>query len=77
MLTSFDDASMAAMVFNKRMRRCEPPFNNWQRSQRHPSIISNCAKWQGITTGDDNRGNRWTTTHWNGFDFTTTTPPGR
>jgi hypothetical protein len=30
-----------------------------------------------MTIGDDNQGDRWSTSHWNGFDFTTTTPPGR
>jgi hypothetical protein len=35
------------------------------------------STWNGITTGDDNQGNRWTTSRWRGIDTTTITPPGR
>ena len=30
------------------------------------------TEWQGVTTGRDNRGNEWTTSHWNGLETTTT-----
>jgi hypothetical protein len=33
--------------------------------------VSHETQWQGLTTGDDNQGNRWTTSRWR--DFTTTT----
>ncbi len=29
----------------------------------------------GMRFGDDNAGNRWTTSHWQGIDTTTITPP--
>jgi len=29
------------------------------------------TQWQGLTTGRDNRGNEWTTSHWNGLETTT------
>ena len=31
----------------------------------------------GMRFGQDNQGNAWTTSRWQGFDTTTVTPPGR
>jgi hypothetical protein len=33
--------------------------------------VSHETEWQGLISGDDNQGNRWTTSRWR--DFTTTT----
>jgi hypothetical protein len=33
--------------------------------------VSHGSAWQGFTTGDDNRGDRWTTNTWQGFETTT------
>jgi len=35
------------------------------------------STWNGITTGDDNQGNRWTTSRWRDNETTTITPPER
>jgi hypothetical protein len=37
--------------------------------------VSHETEWQGLTTGDDNQGNRWTTSRWRDFTTTTVTPP--
>jgi hypothetical protein len=39
--------------------------------------VSHESAWSGITTGDDNQGNRWTTTRWMVTTTTTVTPPHR
>jgi hypothetical protein len=39
--------------------------------------VSHESAWNGITTGDDNQGNRWTTTRWMVTTTTTVTPPHR
>jgi hypothetical protein len=39
--------------------------------------VSHESTWQGMTTGDDNQGNRWTTSRWRDGTITTVTPPGR
>jgi hypothetical protein len=35
------------------------------------------SHWQGFVTGDDNRGDRWTTSRWRDIDTTTVEPPER
>jgi hypothetical protein len=37
--------------------------------------VSHESQWQGFAIGDDNRGNRWTTSRWQGIDTTTITLP--
>jgi hypothetical protein len=39
--------------------------------------VSHESQWQGVTRGDDNQGNRWTTSRWRDTTITTVTPPGR
>jgi hypothetical protein len=39
--------------------------------------VSHESTWNGITTGDDNQGNRWSTSRWRGDERTTITPPER
>jgi hypothetical protein len=39
------------------------------------SLVSHEWDWNGITIGDDNRGNRWTTSRWQGFTTTTVERP--
>jgi hypothetical protein len=39
--------------------------------------VSHESQWQGVTSGDDNQGNRWTTSRWRDTTITTVTPPGR
>ena len=39
--------------------------------------VSHESQWQGVTKGDDNQGNRWTTSRWRDTTITTVTPPGR
>ena len=39
--------------------------------------VSHQTTWSGITTGDDNQGNRWTTSRWRGIEITTVTSPDR
>jgi hypothetical protein len=39
--------------------------------------VSRESQWQGLTTGDDNRGNRWTTSRWRDIDTTTVELPDR
>jgi hypothetical protein len=36
--------------------------------------VSHETQWQGLTTGDDNQGNRWTTSQWRDIETTTVTP---
>ena len=36
--------------------------------------VSHETTWNGMTTGDDNRGNRWTTSRWRDQEITTSTP---
>jgi hypothetical protein len=36
--------------------------------------VSHESTWNGITTGDDNRGDRWTTSRWQDREITTVTP---
>jgi hypothetical protein len=38
------------------------------------SYVSHETTWNGITTGDDNRGDRWTTSRWRDIETTTVTP---
>ena len=48
--------------------------STWQgtRTYQGPGgYVSHESAWSGITTGDDNRGNGWTTSHWNGLETTT------
>ena len=47
------------------------------RAERRPTPIARPPSRDGIRFGQDSDGNRWTTSHWNGFDTTTVTPgPG-
>ncbi len=39
--------------------------------------VSHETTWNGITTGDDNQGNRWTTSRWRDIETTTVAPPAR
>jgi hypothetical protein len=39
--------------------------------------VSHETEWQGFKTGDDNQGNRWTTSRWRDIETTTVTPPQR
>ena len=39
--------------------------------------VSHETTWNGITTGSDNRGDRWTTSRWRDIETTTVTPPNR
>jgi hypothetical protein len=39
--------------------------------------VSHESTWNGITTGDDNQGNRWTTSLWRDNETTSVTPPER
>jgi hypothetical protein len=39
--------------------------------------VSHETEWQGRTNAWDNRGDRWTTSRWQGFTTTTVEPPGR
>jgi hypothetical protein len=39
--------------------------------------VSHETTWNGITTGDDNRGNRWTTSRWRDLETTTVRPSTR
>jgi hypothetical protein len=39
--------------------------------------VSHETTWNGITTGDDNQGNRWSSNRWQGIETTTITPPER
>jgi hypothetical protein len=36
--------------------------------------VSHESTWNGFTTGDDNRGDRWTTSRWQDREITTVTP---
>jgi hypothetical protein len=36
--------------------------------------VSHETQWQRFTTGDDNQGNRWTTSRWRDTDITTVEP---
>jgi hypothetical protein len=48
--------------------------STWQGIRTCSSLggyLSHESTWHGITSGDDNQGNRWTTSRWR--DFTTTT----
>jgi hypothetical protein len=36
--------------------------------------VSHESTWNGVTTGDDNQGHRWTTSRWQGVDTTTVEP---
>jgi hypothetical protein len=37
--------------------------------------VSHETNWQGRTNGWDNRGNRWSTSRWQGIETTTGRPP--
>jgi hypothetical protein len=37
--------------------------------------VSHETTWNGITTGSDNRGDRWTTSRWRDVETTTVEPP--
>ena len=36
--------------------------------------VSHETTWQGLTTGDDNRGSKWTTSRWRDVETTTVEP---
>ena len=48
-------------------RTCEEPGG----------YVSHESTWNGITTGDDNQGDRWTSWRWLDTTITTVEPPGR
>jgi hypothetical protein len=50
-------------------------WQNIRTCQDGQGYVSHETQWQGRTYGDDSDRSRWTTTHWNGFDITTTKPP--
>jgi hypothetical protein len=37
-------------------------------------FVSHETRWNGITTGDDNRGGKWTRSEWQGQEIITVTP---
>ena len=39
--------------------------------------VSHENTWQGVTTGYDNQGDRWTTSRWRDLETTTGEPPAR
>jgi hypothetical protein len=54
--------------------------SRWQgitTCQSPSGCVSHESTWNGITIGDDNQGNRWTTNRWQGIETTTVEPPGR
>ena len=46
------------------MRTCTSP----------DGYVSHESTWNGITTGDDNQGDRWTTSRWQDREITTVAP---
>ena len=54
---------------------CAMSFQGYRICQGADGYRSTEWKWQDRTIGDDNRGNRWTTSHWRDGEITTFTPP--
>ncbi len=50
------------------VRTCQSPGGVWR---------STGTQWQGLLTGQDSEGDRWTTSRWQGFDPTTVRSPER
>jgi hypothetical protein len=54
---------------------CTTSFQGYRVCDDGHGYRSTEWQWQGQTIFQDNSdGNRWTTSHWNGFDTTTITP---
>jgi hypothetical protein len=74
-------ASVAALVQGTAPLDADPFYcSRWQGITTCSSpggYVSHETQWQRFTLGDDNQGNRWTTSRWQGIDITTVEPPGR
>jgi hypothetical protein len=64
-------ALMAAAPASAQTVTCDAMFQGYRVCQGPDGYRSTETQWQGITTGRDNRGNEWTTSHWNGLETTT------
>ena len=56
---------------------CSMSFQGYRTCSGLGGYVSHESTWNGITTGDDNRGNRWTSSRWQGFTTTTVERPDR
>jgi hypothetical protein len=56
---------------------CSTSFQGYRVCQRPDGYRSTEWDRDGMRFGQDNQGDRWTTSRWQGFETTTITPPGR
>ena len=55
--------------------RCTTSFQGYRVCQGPDGYRSTEWEWQGFTIGDDNRGDRWSTSRWQGIETTTVERP--
>jgi hypothetical protein len=53
---------------------CSTTFQDYRVCQGPSGYRSTETPWQGMTIGQDNRGGRWSTSRWQGFDTTIVEP---
>jgi hypothetical protein len=53
---------------------CSTSFQGYRVCSGPGGYRSTETPWRGTTIGQDNRGDRWMTSHWQGFETTTVEP---
>ena len=56
---------------------CSTTFQNYRVCSAPGGYTSTEMPWQGMIIGQDNQGDRWTTSRWQGVDTTTVEPRER
>jgi hypothetical protein len=68
----------AIVVLNIASALAEPVYcsvwNGIRTCSGPGGYVSNETTWNGITTGDDNQGDRWTTSRWRDIETTVVKP---
>ena len=70
-------AALMAGAAQAQTVNCSTSFQGYRVCQNSQGYRSTEWDRDGMRFGQDNQGNRWTTSRWQGIETTTVEPPGR